>query len=108
QEQADAVIAALVEAAPDRPLRPHRALRHQFATAAEAIGVEPAILADELRDGSTIAEVATEHGVEVQSVIGAMVAEVTEWMNKAVAEGRITEEQARSGSPERPSGSPMA
>lgn len=94
QEQADAVVAALVEAAPDRPLRPHRALRHQFATAAEAIGVEPRDLADELRDGSTIAEVATEHGVEVQSVIDAMVAEVTEWMNKAVAEGRITEEQA--------------
>lgn len=94
QEQADAVKAALVEAAPERPRGPRGKAWVALKSAAEVIGVEPRELADALRDGSTIAEVAAEHGVEVQTVIDAMVAEATERLNEAVADGRITEEQA--------------
>lgn len=94
QEQADAVKAALLEAAPERPRGPRGKAWVALKSAAEVIGVEPRELADALRDGSTIAEVAAEHGVEVQSVIDAMVAEATERLNEAVADGRITEEQA--------------
>lgn len=94
QEQADAVKAALLEAAPERPRGPRGKGWFGLKTAAEAIGVEPRDLAAALRDGSTIAEVAAEHGVDVQTVIDAMVAEATERLNEAVADGRITEEQA--------------
>lgn len=94
QEQADAVIAAIVDAAPEHPRGAHGRGGAGLEAAAEAIGVEPSELLEALRGGSTIAEVAGEHGVEVQSVIDAMVAEATEKLDAAVAEGRITQEQA--------------
>ena len=94
QEQADAVTTALLEATPDHPRMLHRGARKGLETAAEVIGVDPVVLAAALRDGSTIAEVAAEHGVEVQVVIDAMVADASEKLNEAVADGRITEEQA--------------
>lgn len=94
QGQADAVIAALLEAAPDRPMGRRGRAWVSFKAAAEAIGIEPRELAASLRDGSTIAEVATEHGVEVQAVIDAMVAEAKQRLDEAVADGRITAEEA--------------
>lgn len=94
QEQADAVTAALIEAAPEHPRGPRGNPRQGLAAGAEAIGIEPAVLAEALRDGSTIAAVAAEHDVEVQVVIDAMVADAAEKLNEAVADGRITEEQA--------------
>ncbi len=94
QSQADAVIGALLDAAPQRPPLVRRAERRGLLVAAEAIGVQPRELAEALRAGSTIAEVAEDHGVAAQSVIDAMVAEASEHLERAVADGRLSEEQA--------------
>ena len=64
--------------------------------AAEALGMTE----DELRDaltegeGQTIAEVAAAEGVEVQTVIDALVAAATARIDDEVAEGDLTEEEA--------------
>ncbi len=47
-----------------------------------------------LRDGSTIAQVAGERQVEVQTVIDAMVAEVEAHLAEKVESGERTQEQA--------------
>lgn len=67
---------------------------HGLATAADVIGIEPADLAATLRSGQTVAEVATENGVDPQAVIDALVAELNGRVDQAVADGRITEDRA--------------
>jgi hypothetical protein len=62
--------------------------------AAEALGITEDELHDALRDGQTIAEVASAQGVEVQAVIDALVAEATTRIDAAVADGDLTEEEA--------------
>jgi hypothetical protein len=57
--------------------------------AAEAIGITSDELRTALHDGSTIAEVAESHDVEVQAVIDALVADATSHIDEAVADGRI-------------------
>jgi polyhydroxyalkanoate synthesis regulator phasin len=94
QEQADAVVAALMEDGLEHRRGRNAKRLEALTVAAGVIGIEPAVLADALRDGSTIAAVAAEHDVEVQAVIDAMVADASERLNEAVANGRITEEQA--------------
>ena len=49
--------------------------------------MEPSALAQELKDGKTIAQVAQEKGVDVNTVIDAMVAPVKERITKFVNEG---------------------
>ncbi len=94
-DQADAVIQALLDAAPERlhGHGGHGPVRMRFDAAANAIGIEPSELADAVRSGSTIAEVAAEHGVDAEVVIDAMVAEATDQLKAAVDEGRITQDQ---------------
>jgi hypothetical protein len=99
QEQADAIQARLAEAIanrPDRPHRQHQLLRGAVQTAAEAIGIEPSDLASQLRDGATVAEVATAAGVDPATVVDALVAAGTEHIQAALDAGRITEERAAS------------
>lgn len=104
QAQADAVEEALVEARPERGpghrggfrmgaefgFRVHASL----SEAAAAIGIEERKLAEALREGQTIAEVAEANGVDPQAVIDAMVATVQQRLDEAVAEGRIDENEA--------------
>lgn len=47
-----------------------------------------------LREGRTVAEVATEQGVDAQVVIDAVVAEVRERVEERVAPGGLTRQQA--------------
>jgi membrane peptidoglycan carboxypeptidase len=100
QEQADAVSQALVDARPEREFGRGRGPGHWFARglgldeAAESIGVDVDDLREALRGGQTIAEVAAEHGVDVQAVIDAMVAEAEERINEAVTDGRLDETEA--------------
>ncbi len=71
---------------------------------AEVIGVEIADLADALRDGQTIAEVAESNGSSAQAVIDALVAEMNAKVDQAVEDGKLTSEQAeeiRTNAPER-------
>ena len=62
--------------------------------AAEAMGIESEELRAALEDGSTIAEVAEAKGVDVQTVIDALVADAETHLDDAVAAGKLTEEQA--------------
>ena len=71
-----------------------RALRHGLQLAAQTIGIEPRALAQELRSGKSIAEVAAEHGVEPNTVITALVDAATTKVNAAKDAGRITDERA--------------
>jgi uncharacterized protein (DUF433 family) len=65
-----------------------------FAAAANAIGIDPSELFGDLRDGMTIADVAKDHGVEVSTVVDAVVASLQERLDSAVENGWITQEQA--------------
>ncbi|MFL6205645.1 MAG: hypothetical protein ACJ739_09875 [Acidimicrobiales bacterium] len=62
--------------------------------AASAIGIESEELRTALRDGSTIAEVAQAHSVDVQTVIDALVADAEKAIDQAVTDGRLSEEEA--------------
>lgn len=102
----DAIVADVVEATgrPEDEVREHvtrfveegpreRGRFRHFAgqglrAAAEAIGIEPSELVAALREGRTIAEVAQEHGVAVDTVVDAMVAEARERIERFVQEGR--------------------
>ena len=99
REQADAVVDALREARPDR--LPRRHIRHvgpgigvALDAAAEALGMTGDELRDALRDGRTIAELAEERGVDVATVVDALVAAATERIDQAVEDGRIDEDCA--------------
>jgi len=94
QDQAQAVADALHERYGDRPLwRGHRA-GGNLQVAADAIGIDPADLLTALRDGQTVAEVAAEHGVAVEDVVNAIVADANEHIETAVENGHITSDRA--------------
>jgi polyhydroxyalkanoate synthesis regulator phasin len=69
-------------------------LGDNFDVAAEALGITEDELRDELRDGQTIAEVASAQGIDVQTVIDALVADATTRIDEAVADGDLTQEEA--------------
>ena len=91
QSQADAVVEALREARPDHG---HRWGHHLGEALTEVLGIERDELRAALADGQTIAEVAEANGVAVDDVIAALVAEAEERIDRAVEDGRLTEEEA--------------
>jgi hypothetical protein len=62
--------------------------------AAEVIGIEPSVLVAALRDGQSIADVATANGVTPQAVIDALVAAHQARLDEKVADGSITADEA--------------
>ncbi len=99
QAQADAVIAALAEAGP--PEGGDHGGRGGMGrggpgldSAAEALGITADELRTELEGGATIAEVAAAKGVDVQTVIDAMVAGVKAHLDEEVASGEHTQAEA--------------
>lgn len=101
QDQADKVGAAFDAAAPERGPRGGPGGMHKggprvdvLGVAAGALGMEEADLHDALHDGQTIAEVAAGKGVDVQTVIDAIANELNASLDQAVADGRITQEEA--------------
>ncbi len=78
-------------------LRAHRhQLRREAVTvSAKAIGVTPTVLVSELRSGKSIAEVAAEHSVSVQTVTDALASAATARINHAVSAGKLTTAQAQ-------------
>lgn len=62
--------------------------------AAVAIGIDEADLRAALDGGDSIADIAEANGVEVDSVIEAMVEAKASRIDEKVAEGRITQEEA--------------
>lgn len=81
---------------PDGPGRHHgpRGGRPNLAVVATALGVTEAELKAELRAGQAIAQVADSRGVALQGVIDALVADATEHIDQAVADGDLTAERA--------------
>jgi hypothetical protein len=101
QAQADAVIAALREARPDRGpgFRPGRHGgfgRHglRLDAAAEALGVTTEELFTQLRDGKSIADVAEAEGVDIETVKNAMLEAFRTDQQEHVTSGRLTQDQA--------------
>ncbi|MCP4223232.1 MAG: hypothetical protein GY773_07830, partial [Actinomycetia bacterium] len=105
EEQSTQIAEALQERV--RPLRGHRgglARGAHLETVAEVIGIEVADLAEALRDGQTIAEVAGANGSSAQAVIDALVAEMNTKLDQAVEDGNLTTERAneiRADAPDR-------
>jgi hypothetical protein len=62
--------------------------------AATALGLTVDELRTELEDGSTLASIATEQGVDVQTVIDALVAEATTRLSERVTAGDLTQDEA--------------
>ncbi len=104
-EQADAVTSHLVENRPERGefgdgRGGHRGGHGMFGrgVASEALtdllGIDAEELRTQLRAGATLAEIAAEQGVPVDAVVDELVAEVTERVDNAVANGRIDQAEA--------------
>ena len=93
EEQADAVAAHLASQWDFRGRRLHR-IHAGLDVAAATIGITEADLVVALRDGQTIAEVAEENGVDAQTVIDDLVAEVNSRVDEAVANGDLEAERA--------------
>lgn len=70
------------------------ARRSAVRTAADTIGIDTKALAQEVRSGKTVAQVAQEHGVNPQQVIDAVVAKAKDRIDEAVANGKLTAERA--------------
>jgi len=100
-DQADAVATHLVENRPERGDRgdrgnhgrrgPGKFARSEVLT--ELLGVGADELREELRAGSTLAEIAAANGVETSAVIAALVTQAEERINTAVEAERITAEE---------------
>lgn len=99
-EQADAVTTQLIENRPEREGRGRHGRPGMFGrgVASEALsdllGLEAQELHQQLRDGATLADIATEQGVDPQAVIDELVGELTERLDNAVESGRIDQTEA--------------
>lgn len=89
QAQADAVVAALKEAGPKGPKG-----GPGLDVAAQALGMTTDELRTALDGGQTLAQVASDKGVNVQVVIDALVASATNLINEKVTSGEMTQAQA--------------
>lgn len=107
--QADAVAADLAAAVPDHgpggrggrggPGGPggfggHHRPGFDGEVLAGLLGIDADTLRSDLRDGKTIAQIAGEHGVDVQTVIDSFVAETKSHLDLAVQNGRLTQDEA--------------
>jgi hypothetical protein len=67
---------------------------HLPSIAAEALDMSLTDLLTALQDGSSIADVAAEQGVDTEIIVDAYMTELQENLGEAVAEGRMTQTQA--------------
>jgi transposase-like protein len=63
-------------------------------TAATTIGVTPEDLRNQVRSGKTIAQVATEHGVDPNTVVTAIITAVTQQIDQKAAAGTVDPSRA--------------
>jgi len=95
QAQADAVQSALKDARAERGPGHHGRPGHvKPSVIAAALGVTPEELHTALRNDQTIAQLAQAKGVNVQTVISAIVTAEKAKVDAAVAAGKITQERA--------------
>jgi hypothetical protein len=99
--QADAVTEHLVENRPDHGGRDgegrHGEGRHgpgrlaMSETVSEILGLDNDELREQLRDGASLADIATANDVDPQTLVDALVAGAQERLDEAVANGRVDE-----------------
>ena len=98
QSQADAVIDAIQEAKPDGFGEGRRGRGHAAHVGGEAVtdllGIEASELRELLADGQTLAEIGEANGVSVDQLVDALLSEVTERLDTAVENERLTEDEA--------------
>lgn len=96
--QADAVAEHLIANRPERGDhgRHHRGPNAAFdgEVVAGLLGIDVETLRSELRAGKTVAAIATEQGVDVATVIAALVDEAESHLDLSVENGRLTQEEA--------------
>lgn len=63
-------------------------------TLATSLGVDTETLRSEFAAGKSIADVATEQGIAIETVVAALVADLEEHLNDYVADGSLTEDEA--------------
>jgi hypothetical protein len=68
--------------------------KHTVQVTADAIGISTDELKSELKDGKSIAQVATEHNVDPQTVITAIDNDVNSRVDQAVADNKLTQDRA--------------
>lgn len=99
-EQADAVASHLIENRPERGDRGGRFenRRGHRGGASDAVlellGTDAETLQAQIKDGSNLADIASEAGVDVQQLVDVMVSEASTRIDEAVANGRIDEAEA--------------
>ena len=93
QAQADAVVSALKA---DMPAHGERGGKggQSLEIASQALGMSVEELHTALDGGQTLAQVASDKGVNVQVIIDALVAERTTHINQEVADGELTQAEA--------------
>jgi hypothetical protein len=77
--------------------RAHKGGRGKMAspeTLAEVLGVDVETLRGEFAAGKSIADVAAEQGIELETVVDALIAEVETRLDEHVADGSLTEDEA--------------
>jgi hypothetical protein len=101
QDQADKVAAALDDSealrfgGPGGPGAHGRMVPLDLEVAADTLGLTPEELRDALAtEGSTLADVAEEQGVGTDTLVDALVAAAEDRIDEAVANGRLSEEEA--------------
>lgn len=109
QEEADAKLAEVTERLSEqlenddllanRPSRrpgnrTPRPNRQHLETIAEVLGMEAEDLREALVDGQTVAEIAEAQGVSLDTIVEALLAPAVERLNQAVADGKMTQEEA--------------
>jgi len=75
----------------------HKGGRGKFAspeTLAEVLGIDVETLRAEFAAGKSIADIASEQGIEIETVVDALVAEVETHLDEHVADGSLTEDEA--------------
>lgn len=95
--QLEAVVGALDEARPAGPFGRGRGLGHAFVDREElaaVLGLDADTLEQELRDGNSLADLAEQQGVDVETIVDLLVADAEARLADRVADGTLTEEQA--------------
>lgn len=72
----------------------HRGGARHLAQVAEILGMEPADIIEQFEAGSTLAEIAADNGSSGQELEDALLANLAEKLETAVADERITQEKA--------------
>ncbi len=78
-----------------RRLRLRALLRGAAGVVTSTIGIDRPTLRNDLRAGQTIAEIATAHGVDPQTVVNALVTAATTKLDQWATEGLISTTRAR-------------